>query len=75
MPNTRKALVRVLTSVRFAIIVSIGALVGGSACFAATSGTPSHWIGVLASSVATGASGIYVGTVARLRIRNRSDRR
>lgn len=75
MSNARKVLVRVLTSVPFAIIVSIGALVGGSACFAATMDTPSHWIGVLASSVATGASGIYVGTVTRLRIRNRSDRR
>jgi hypothetical protein len=73
--NTQRVVVRVLTSARFAIVVSIGALVGGSACFAATTGTPAHWIGVLASSVATGLSGMYVGTAARLRIRNRSDRR
>jgi hypothetical protein len=65
---------KVLTSMRFAIIASISALVGGSACFAATAGTPARWIGVLASSVPTGLSGMYVGTVARLRIRNRSDR-
>jgi hypothetical protein len=73
--NTQRVVVGVLTSMRFAIIVSVGALVGGSACFAATTGTPAHWIGVLTSSVDTGLSGMYVGTAARLRIRNRSDRR
>ncbi|PYY37830.1 hypothetical protein DEJ16_05710 [Curtobacterium sp. MCJR17_055] len=57
------------TTRTFAIVVSIGAIVAGSACFAATVGTPAQWIGVLISSLATGLSGMYVGTVARHRSR------
>jgi hypothetical protein len=58
------------TTLPVAIIISIGALVAGSACFATTAGTPAQWIGALASGLATGLSGVYVGTVARRRNRN-----
>jgi hypothetical protein len=63
-------MVKVCTALPFAIVVSIGAIVAGSACFAATAGTSAQWVGVLASSLATGSSGMYVGTVARRRRRN-----
>ncbi len=58
---------KVFTSVTFAVIVSIGLLVAGSACFAATVGTSAQWCGSLASGVAVGLSGLYVGTMARRR--------
>lgn len=61
---------KVVTSLPVAIVVSIGALVAGSVCVAATAGTSAQWIGVLVSSLATGSSGMYVGTVARRRHRN-----
>jgi pheromone shutdown protein TraB len=60
---------KAFTTLAFAILVSVGAIVAGSACFAATVGTSAQWIGVLISSLATGLSGMYIGTVARHRSR------
>ncbi|PZE87082.1 hypothetical protein [Curtobacterium sp. MCBD17_032] len=60
---------KVFTTLTLAIVVSVGAIVAGSACFAATVGTSAQWIGVLVSSLTTGLSGMYVGTVARHRYR------
>jgi ABC-type uncharacterized transport system permease subunit len=68
-------MVKVFTTLPFAIIVSIGAIIAGSACFAATAGTPSQWIGALVSALATALSGMYVGTVARRRRRDLDTRR
>lgn len=66
-----KSMMKVLTSVTFATVVAIALLVAGSACFAATVGTPAQWSGALASGVAVGLSGLYVGTMARRRHRKR----
>jgi hypothetical protein len=60
-------IMKLFTTLPVAILVSIGALVAGSACFAATVGSPAQWIGALTSGLATGLSGMYVGTVARRR--------
>lgn len=64
-------IVTIVTSVTFATVVAVGMLVAASAYFAATMGTPRQWSGALASGVAVGLSGIYVGTMARRRHRDR----
>jgi hypothetical protein len=61
-------------SVTFAVVVSVGVLVAGSAYFAATLGTPAQWSGPLASGLSAGLSGVYVGTTARWRRRRRTHR-
>jgi hypothetical protein len=62
---------KVLTNIVFAAAVSVGMLVAGSAYFAATLGTSAQWSGPLASGVSAGLSGMYVGSAARRRHRNR----
>lgn len=68
------AVLRLLTNVWFAVAVAVGLLVAGSAYFASTVDTPGQWTGALVNAVAVGASGVYVGTMIRLR-RRRNTRR
>lgn len=56
-----------LTNLPFAILVAMALLAAGSACFAATVDTPAQWVGALATGLASGLGGVYVGTVARFR--------
>lgn len=63
-------MLKILTSVWFALAVAVGLLVAGSAYFASTVDTPRQWTGALVNAVTVGASGMYVGTTIRRRRQN-----
>jgi hypothetical protein len=75
MRLSRDIVTKVVTSVTFAVAVSVGLLVAGSAYFTATLGTPAQWSGPLASGLSAGLGGVYVGTTARRRLRRRRTHR
>ncbi|MEN0101914.1 MAG: hypothetical protein AAGC90_03225 [Curtobacterium sp.] len=62
---------KVLRSVTFASIVTMGLVTGGSAVAAATIGTPSQVAGAFAVALAAAAGGCYLGTTIRHRRRAR----
>ncbi len=60
-------MLRLLTNVWFAVAVSVGLLVAGSAYFASTVDTPGQLTAAVVNAIAVGASGANVGTMIRRR--------
>jgi len=61
-----------LTNIPFAVVVTATSVVASAAIAADTSDSPTHLLGVLAMSAASGAGSCWVGTLVRWR-RGRQD--
>lgn len=62
---------RLIVSVPFAVGVAVVLIATASAISAATEGTPHRLAGAIATGLAVGLSGMYVGTVVRVRRKRR----